>query len=255
MDKNLLKFFILTIPLGWFWWIQILLGLWPNELILIPSSLGGLSPVFSVWLIDRFSDSDNLNKILSSVKEWQNVIPLLLLATILFPTQNIASKLASSALNIPVMILEPVTAELGLSLIIIIPITFFCGLATSPLLEEPAWRGYALPRLQVKYGVNVASLFLGSYWWLWHQMMNLAFGMKPTFLHYLSMLGQSFIIDSLYLSSKRVILVAMFAHQSLFIMLTYLADPMDLRSQIIYLAILWSTVFFLRQYPLEYYLE
>ena len=250
MDKTLLKFFISAISIAWFWWMQILLGLWPSKLMLIPSTLGGLSPILSVWLIDHFSDSDNLKVIMDSVKEWRNVTPLLILAAIIFPLLNIASKLVSHTLSIPVLILEPEPAKLGIYLVIIVPLTFFSGLITSPLLEEPAWRGYALPRLQAEYGTNIASLILGSYWWLWHQMMNLAFGIKPTLFQYLSMLGQSFIIDTLYLSSRRVILVAMFAHQSLFIMFTYFTDPLNLRSQIVYLSILCLTVFFLRKYPI-----
>ena len=76
--------------------------------------------------------------------------------------------------------------------------------------------------------------------------MNVVFGMQPTLMHYLSMLGQSFIIDSLYTYSKEVILVAMFAHQSLFIMLNFLAEPTDLKNQIIYASILWLTAIFLR---------
>ena len=250
MDKTLLKFFISAISIAWFWWIQILLELWPSKLQLIPSTLGGLSPILSVWLIDHFSDSDNLNVIMNSVKEWRNVTPLLVLAAIIFPLLNIASKLVSLTLSIPIFLLEPEPAKLGIYLIIIVPITFFSGLITSPLLEEPAWRGYAFPRLQAEYGTNIASLILGSYWWLWHQMMNLAFGIKPTFFQYLSMLGQSFMIDALYLSSRRVILVAMFAHQSLFIMFTFFTDPLYLRSQIIYLSILWLTVFLLRKHPI-----
>lgn len=37
-----------------------------------------------------------------------------------------------------------------------------------PLLEEPGWRGFALPRLQPLHGPLVGTLILGLLWALWH---------------------------------------------------------------------------------------
>ncbi len=91
---------------------------------------------------------------------------------------------------------------------------FVTGLVSSPLFEEPGWRGFALPRLQQRLGRELGSLAVGTLWWLWHQPSNLTFGIRPTLYGYLSMVAFSFLIDSLFNLSGGNLLTAMLAHRS-----------------------------------------
>ncbi len=47
-------------------------------------------------------------------------------------------------------------------------LSFGLTLVTAPIGEEPGWRGFALPRLQTRYGPLLGTLILGSLWVLWH---------------------------------------------------------------------------------------
>lgn len=48
------------------------------------------------------------------------------------------------------------------------PILLIIEIVTSGLAEEPGWRGFALPRLQSRYGPLGGTLILGLLWGGWH---------------------------------------------------------------------------------------
>ena len=61
------------------------------------------------------------------------------------------------------------SVSLPLSTLLLLPVFFVVLLVTGgPLLEEPGWRGFALPRLQLRWGPLVGTLILGVLWAGWH---------------------------------------------------------------------------------------
>ncbi len=48
------------------------------------------------------------------------------------------------------------------------PLFLILEIFTSALGEEPGWRGFALPRLQTRYGSLLGTLILGVLWGCWH---------------------------------------------------------------------------------------
>jgi len=47
-------------------------------------------------------------------------------------------------------------------------VTLIVGVILGPLWEEPGWRGFALPRLQERFGPLTGTAILGVLWALWH---------------------------------------------------------------------------------------
>lgn len=141
---SLALFFALTIPFAWVWWIQMVLSLWPAELMIIPSSLGAISPILTLWILQKLSNrAVDLNRIIDSVRTWRINIPWLLAAVFILPVLTTLGNVLNFILRFEnqLTLHDPGLAELGLILIPVIPTTFVANLLTSPLFEESSWRG------------------------------------------------------------------------------------------------------------------
>ena len=79
--------------------------------------------------------------------------------------------------------------------------------------EEMGWRGYVLPRLQVKYGALAASLILGMIWGFWHLPKYITHFSTITFfwstLHFLAF---AVILTWLYNNTKGSLLIVAVSH-------------------------------------------
>jgi membrane protease YdiL (CAAX protease family) len=63
----------------------------------------------------------------------------------------------------------PPLGEQGLNITAAYLITLVVNLFMGGILgEEPGWRGFALPRLQARYGALTGSIVLAVFWSLWH---------------------------------------------------------------------------------------
>ena len=220
-------YFGLTIPLAWVFWIPLILikqGLWspPFQIPdLILSSLGALSPLGAIIIIEKVSHKEVTLKSVfqkTRLKEWKT--RWVLLSIFFFLALHIlisgAYFIIETARRYYVGHFQVFDREifesLGWWIIAIIPVHFVASLITSPIFEEPGWRGFAFDNLTAYIPRDLASLIIGSYWWLWHQGMNIAFNIQPSFYRYLSMLSHSYAIDALYTLSGGNLLVAILAH-------------------------------------------
>jgi len=231
VDKHkLLIFFLMALTLSWLIWIPMAL----NQLdiinfkipIIIGQSIGALAPLFSIILLDKISKGAiNIKEIFDRIRLRGKKNLWLPIAAVTLPLLtiigNLINFLVGNEIHLFIFKNEPLEA-LGFWLIGIIPLLFFAGLVSSPLFEEPCWRGFALGMLQGRFGRQIGSLLLGSFWWIWHQPINIANGLEISFYSYLLMVSHSFIIDSLYNLSNKNLLAAMFAHSSLIVTFNFI---------------------------------
>jgi CAAX protease family protein len=97
--------------------------------------------------------------------------------------------------------------------------TLVLGVILGPLWEEPGWRGFALPRLQARYGPVVGTVVLGVVWGLWHLPGYLGGwlgDLTPARLVALlaSTVGYSLIMTWVYNNTKGSLLIAILLHSA-----------------------------------------
>ncbi|MFX1378034.1 MAG: CPBP family intramembrane glutamic endopeptidase [Promethearchaeota archaeon] len=193
--------------------------------IIIGQSIGALGPLITLFILNKLSQgSMGVKDIFNSIRLkgersiW--LVPAAILLPILTITGNFIDFIMGNETNFNILRFENIEL-FGYGLIGLIPLVFFTGLLSSPFFEEPCWRGYALGELQKRLGREIGSLLLGTYWWIWHQPINIANGINVSLYSYLLMLSYSFIIDSFYNLSNRNLLSAMLAHSSLIVISTF----------------------------------
>lgn len=219
---RLLFFYLFAFAISWiFWWGMSRAfhgGGALSSMTLVFSTIGALGPLLSLWIMGKLSHGAvRLGAILGTIRirgvdrRW--FVPAALAVPVLVVVGNLVNTLLGREATLQVFQEGP--ARLGIAVLPVMLLHFAAALFTSPLFEEPGWRGFALPQLQQRFGREIGSLVVGSLWWLWHQPMNMTFGIEPTVYGFFYMVLQSFLIDSLFNLSGRNLATAMLAHQSM----------------------------------------
>jgi len=155
------SYVLLAYGFSWAWWL-------PNSAGLLAEPLATLSTVFGVFgpavaaLVVTWGRGD-------SVREWASQI-----TRVRVPARWYLAALGIPAVAIVVASLVHVLAFDGrfdlaaLPPLRDYPLYFVVVLLVGGGLEEPGWRGFALPTLQRRYGALFASALIGVVWAVWH---------------------------------------------------------------------------------------
>jgi membrane protease YdiL (CAAX protease family) len=206
----LISFFVMAIVLSWIAVAPLLLSpTLPKEPFMILGALAGptLSAVIVIAVIEGKA---GLGTFFKRYIQWRAGIVwwLIVLFGILIALNVVATFILGPS------ILTEFFKNFGLILPTYL-IALIAGVILGPLGEEPGWRGFALPRLQARYGPIVGSLILGVLWALWHAPGYLGGWMEsavPALLVYC--IGFSILATWVYNNTRGSILLMILLHSS-----------------------------------------
>jgi membrane protease YdiL (CAAX protease family) len=172
-----LFFFLMAFGFAWIILLVILLsqyGFIPLQVRLFPFGALGpyLGPTLAAFIMTAtLEGKQGVLRLLGRYVQWRvgfSWYPLVLLGVpaLLFLGALIVSIFSGmlQAVQFPLL-----PAALQQYALIFVPALVLFG----PLGEEPGWRGFALPRLQQRYGALLGSLWLGLLWGVWHAPLYL----------------------------------------------------------------------------------
>jgi membrane protease YdiL (CAAX protease family) len=114
-------------------------------------------------------------------------------------------------------LLTAALASWPLLLTVFLPFVAF-GMLIPAIGEEPGWRGFALPRLQARYGPLRATLILGVMHGLWHlpalPLLLSPFAPEKILPFVLTAVAGTFLYTWLFNHTRGSVLLAMLAHAS-----------------------------------------
>jgi membrane protease YdiL (CAAX protease family) len=161
-------FFLITFVISWIFLSIEVLAVWgflPNDsrLILIVNVLFTFGPTFGALIVtSKIEGRAGLLQLRTRIRQWHAGWQWYLLILVGIP-----------ALMLFTLIIQPriLASFTGLTPIVIAqyPLYFFVvWIGSSSLGEEIGWRGFALPRMQPRYGPLLGTLLLGVPWAFWH---------------------------------------------------------------------------------------
>jgi membrane protease YdiL (CAAX protease family) len=167
----LLSFFVIAYAISWTY-VLVFLVAWPLPDTLVTDTPELLGPVVSGLVMTAvMSGRGEVRELLRRILVWRlkarwYLVPLLAVpALYLTGLALVPGAIASYT--------PPATGMLALYPVLFVVVAVLDG----PLLEEPGWRGFALPRLQQRWGPLTGTVILGLLWGCWHAPQYLT----PTF--------------------------------------------------------------------------
>lgn len=163
----LVSFFVLAYAVTWLLWVPLVIAGVPafseTRHIPTPAALPGIAigvTGTALFMTAVTQGRAGLRRLLARLTCWDVGVVWYLVALLLIPLSEL---LITAAAGGPQVLRALTPAALA-----VYPVAFVSHFVFGPLFEETGWRGFALPRMQHRFGPLRGSLLLGLLWGGWH---------------------------------------------------------------------------------------
>jgi uncharacterized protein len=190
LRRPLVAYLLLTFLIAWVFWVPLavlfhggwdLESLLANPLVIALQTAGVTAPLVSAFVVTRVSGGKGTaRRLLEGLKRWRVGPWWYAAACLLVPVLTIVGLGVRAALGVEAVVprgstLAVMLTDIGwLGVVLTYPLQLLGQCFGSPLLEEPGWRGFALPRLQQRMPAAAAAVLVGAIWGLWHLPLFIA---------------------------------------------------------------------------------
>lgn len=161
----LLNYFLLAYAISWLLSIPFILSEWGilHGDYKVWFVFKGFGPFFSAYILSwAIAGKGGMKRLREQLRQRKATWPWFVLVLLVIPLLLMVGILLQPGTTIGFKGLSPI-------LLASYPLTYVAVLfGGGPLGEEPGWRGFALPRLQQKFGALIGTLILGVLWTCWH---------------------------------------------------------------------------------------
>jgi CAAX protease family protein len=239
MRHPLVAYLVLVFLIAWLFWVPLavlyhgdtdLQTLSRSPLVIVLQTLGVTAPVVAAILVTALTRGNTgVRRLLGGLKRWRVGLRWYAAACLLIPALTVVGIGVRAGLGIVPAVptgsaMAKSLADIGwVGLVLTFPLSLLWACFGSPLLEEPGWRGFALPHVRRRIPAAWAALAVGAIWGFWHLPLFLAYGENLAIaLSLITMHG--FFLGWLYLNT-RSLLIAVLGHASLSVASNSLSLP------------------------------
>lgn len=225
----LAAYLLLAFAIAWLFWVPLAIlydggsnldSLRGSPLVIVLQTLGVTGALISAIVVTGLTRGKRgVRGLLGGLKRWRVGLWWYAAACLVIPVLTVVGIGVRGMLGVDPAVpegsdLAAMLADIGwIGLVLTFPLQLLVQCFGSPLLEEPGWRGFALPQVRKRMPAAWAALLVGAIWGLWQVPLFLALDENlPVSLALITMHG--FFLGWLYLNTSSL-LIAVLGHASL----------------------------------------